>query len=302
VGHRCIGAKVNRRIVPFTYKLQNGDQVEVLTTKQPQPSRDWMQPGLGYVHSARARATIHSYFKKQDKEKNLFAGKELLERELARANTSTKVPQDACEKFNVSTLDDLYAGIGAGDIRVMTVVNYVLHQFGEPEPKPELPPLRKRTKNGTAQKKAQQSIEVEGVGHLMSQLAKCCQPVPGEPIMGYITQGKGVSVHNENCLQLQHLLQQAPERAIEVNWSQDLQVTFETTVTLRCIDRDGMLRDITTVLANEDVTLLGVQSKSDKAAMRARIQLTVEVKDADTLRKTLSKLQQIQGVMDVQRD
>ncbi|MEC9333980.1 MAG: GTP diphosphokinase, partial [Pseudomonadota bacterium] len=122
VGHRCIGAKVNGRIVPFTYLLQSGDQIEVLTGKEPNPSRDWMHPGLGYVHSSRARATIHSFFKKQDRDKNLAAGKELLERELQRAHLPAKVPNEAFEKFNLQTLDDLYTAVGAGDVRVMQVI------------------------------------------------------------------------------------------------------------------------------------------------------------------------------------
>ena len=127
VGHRCIGAKVNGRIVPFTYLLQSGDQIEVLTGKEPNPSRDWMHPGLGYVHSSRARATIHSFFKKQDRDKNLAAGKELLERELQRAHLPAKVPNEAFEKFNLQTLDDLYTAVGAGDVRVMQVINFIHH-------------------------------------------------------------------------------------------------------------------------------------------------------------------------------
>jgi len=300
VGHRCIGAKVNGRIVPFTYLLQSGDQIEVLTGKEPNPSRDWMHPGLGYVHSSRARATIHSFFKKQDRDKNLAAGKELLERELQRAHLPAKVPSEAFEKFNLQTLDDLYTAVGAGDVRVMQVINFIHHLQEPPAPEPEISPKVKtrKTAAGTGKKDA---VVVQGVGHLMSQLANCCKPVPGEAILGYITQGRGVSVHKESCDQLQHLLSQHPERQIEVNWSQELKVGFETGIDIFCHDRTGLLRDITTVLANENVPLLGVNSLSDKNRQTALITISIEVHDLDTVSKVLTRLRQLKGVTDAKR-
>jgi len=145
------------------------------------------------------------------------------------------------------------------------------------------------------------AVVVQGVGHLMSQLANCCKPVPGEPIMGYITQGRGVSVHKESCDQLQHLLEQHPERQIEVNWSQELKVGFETSVDIFCHDRTGLLRDITTVLANENVPLLGVNSLSDKHRQTALITISIEVQDLDTLSKVLARLRQLKGITDAKR-
>ncbi|MBU3020961.1 GTP diphosphokinase [Aestuariibacter sp. A3R04] len=302
VGHRCIGAKVNNRIVPFTYQLQSGDQVEIHTGKALNPSRDWMHPGLGYVHSSRARATIHSFFKKQDKEKNQQAGKELIERELSRAHLPAKVPPQACEKYNLQHVDDLYAAIGAGDLRVMTVVNHI-QQLLEPESAPaqdDISPKVKKRRSAGAKGK-QDTIVIEGVGHLMSQLANCCKPVPGDAILGYITQGRGVSVHKENCDQLQHLLEQHPERQIEVSWSSGLSVGFETAIDIYCTDRTGILRDITTVLANEGVALLGVNSLSDKSRQTALITVSVEVTNREVLAKVMSRLLQLKGVEDVKR-
>ncbi len=299
VGHRCIGAKVNGRIVPFTYLLQSGDQIEVLTGKEPNPSRDWMHPGLGYVHSSRARATIHSYFKKQDRDKNLAAGKELLERELQRAHLPQKVPNEAYEKFNLQTVDDLYTAVGAGDVRVIQVINFI-HHLQEPPPEPEISP-KVRTRKSAAGAGKKDAVVVQGVGHLMSQLANCCKPVPGEAILGYITQGRGVSVHKESCDQLQHLLTQHPERQIEVNWSQELKVGFETAIDIFCHDRTGLLRDITTVLANENVPLLGVNSLSDKNRQTALITISIEVHDLETVSKVLTRLRQLKGVTDAKR-
>lgn len=299
VGHRCIGAKVNGRIVPFTYQLQSGDQVDILTGKQLNPSRDWMHPGLGYVHSSRARATIHSFFKKQDREKNLAAGKELLERELGRAQIEMRFAAKACDKFNVNSVDELYAAIGAGDVRIMQVVNY-LHHLIAPEPEPEISPKVKTRKKASASGK-QDAVVIEGVGHLMSQLANCCKPVPGEPILGYITQGRGVSVHKTGCEQLKHLLSEHPERQIEVSWSDALNVGFEAVIDIFCSDRTGILRDITTVLANEGVALLSVNSQSDKSRQTAVIEVSVEVQDLDKLTKLLSRLCQLKGVVDARR-
>ena len=300
VGHRCIGAKVNGRIVPFSYQLQSGDQVEVHTGKALNPSRDWMHPGLGYVHSSRARATIHSFFKKQDKEKNQQAGKELLERELHRAAVPLKMASQATKKFNLQHLEDLHAAIGAGDVRVMSVVHYLQQQLSPPEPEPQISPKLK-TRRSAGSKGKSDTVVVEGVGHLMSQLANCCKPVPGDDIVGYITQGRGVSVHKTACDQLQNLSEQHPERLIEVNWSDALEVGFEAMLIIFCADRDGMLRDITTVLANENVALLSVNSASDKPRQTATIDISVEVKTLEALTRVMTRLRQLKGITDVQR-
>ena len=298
VGHRCIGAKVSGRIVPFTYQLQTGDQIEVLTGKDPNPSRDWMHPGLGYVHSSRARAKIHTWFKKQDREKNLHAGKEMLEGELHKVGIPLKDAAKACERFNVHSLDDLYASIGGGDVRIMQVVNY-LQQLNAPEP--QIDPRIRTKRPASTSKGKKDAIMVEGVGNLMSQLAKCCQPLPGDPIQGYITQGRGVSVHREDCDQLRHLLEQHPERQIDVHWANDVQGGFQTQIEIYSADRDGILRDITTVLANGKIGLVGVNSLSDTQDHTAKIKLIIEVKDLNALSRTISQIKQIKGVSDVVR-
>ncbi|WP_218352231.1 GTP diphosphokinase [Alteromonas lipotrueiana] len=301
VGHRCIGAKVNGRIVPFTYQLHSGDQVVIHTGKQLNPSRDWMHPGLGYVHSSRARATIHSFFKKQDKEKNQLAGKELLERELHRAHVPLKEAVNACQKFNMQQLSDLHAAIGAGDVRVMGVVHFLQQRLEPASPEPAINPKLKTRKTAGASTK-QDTVVVEGVGHLMSQLANCCKPVPGEPIMGYITQGRGVSVHKSSCEQLQHLSAAHPERLIDVSWSHTSNVGFEAGIDIFCSDRDGILRDITTVLANWKVALLKVASNSDKSRQTALVTISVEVPDMHVLSKLMDQLNQLKGVVSVKRN
>lgn len=297
VGHRCIGAKVSGRIVPFTYQLQTGDQVEVLTGKNPNPSRDWMHPGLGYVHSSRARAKIHTWFKKQDKVKNLTAGKEMLESELNKVSIPLKDAPKACERFNMQSMDDLYAAIGGGDVRIMQVVNY-LQQLDAPAP--EIDP-RIRSRKPSSAKGKQDSVVVEGVGNLLSNLAKCCQPLPGDPIQGYITQGRGVSVHRDNCDQLHNLIEQHPERLIDVNWASELNGGFQADLDVYGSDRDGILRDITTVLANDKIGLLGVNSLSNTNENTAKIKLSLEVKDLNSLSRAITKLLRVKGVSEVIR-
>jgi GTP pyrophosphokinase len=293
VGHRCNGAKISGRIVPFTYELQTGDQVEILTGKRSNPSRDWMHPGLGYVYSSRARAKIQTYFKKQDKSKNQQAGKELLDRELGKLNIESKEASDATSRFNMQTLDDLYAAIGGGDVRIMQVVHFLQQKHA---PAPE---LKVRSRKPQSAKFKKDSIVVEGVGNLLNQIAGCCQPLPGELILGYITQGRGVSVHRQDCEQLNNLLEQHPERQIDVNWASNLQAAFQTKLHVLCDDRAGILRDITTIIANERVSLLAVNSISDTKLHRAKIELSLEVKDLSSLSKAMSRLQLIKGVTEV---
>ncbi|MFC3121100.1 GTP diphosphokinase [Agaribacter flavus] len=297
VGHRCTGAKVNNRIVPFTYRLQTGDQVTVLTSKNGTPSRDWMHPGLGYAHTARARATIHSYFKKQDKDKNREAGKEMLERELTKIHLPLKVPEQAVDKYNMKSLDDLHAAVGAGDLRVMTVVHY-LQQLHEPVEPPEVLPeqLLKPMRKGK-----RQGIVAEGVGNLLSKVAKCCQPVAGDPIVGFITLGKGISVHKASCAQLNNMLKQHPEREIEVSWETEEQGNFQTNIKVFSTDRDGLLRDLTTELANLRVNILGVSSHSDTKKGTAVINITVEVPNTDKLTQAMRRLQQVRDITSVSR-
>lgn len=298
VGHRCSGAKVNGRIVPFTYTLQNGDQVEILTSKTPSPKRDWMHPGLGYVHSARARATIQSFFKKQDKDKNTEAGKELLERELSKVNVELKHAAEVYQKYNVKSVEDLYAAIGAGDVRIMAVVRYLEQKYAPVLPEPTPKPIKTRASKKSS---GSEPIIAEGVGNLLSQLAKCCKPVAGEAILGYITQGKGVSVHKKDCTQLRNLLQQHPEREIEVAWAYQQELSFQAELDLYCFDRTGLLKDITAVLSNEKVPVMGVQSASDKRQGTAVIHVIIEVRDAASLSKTIDKLKQIPDIQDIAR-
>jgi len=297
VGHRCVGAKVDGRIVPFTYHLQNGDRVEILTQKSAQPRRDWLNPQLGYLQSARARAKVQTYFKKLDRDKNISAGKELLEHELQKYQLNLQEAEKALSKFNMTALDDLLAGVGAGDVRLQQVVNQL---------KPEVDTTAERIERLTQrrqQKRANNTsdVTVEGIGNLLMQFAKCCQPLPGEAIMGFVTQGRGVSVHRSDCEQLKHLLTQHPERAIDVSWSRQKQGRYRADLRISALDRHGLLHDITSVLANEKASVLQLDSQLDDTNQVANVSLGVLLQDNDDLQRIISRLKQISGVSYVRR-
>ncbi|EKE84800.1 GTP diphosphokinase [Idiomarina xiamenensis] len=298
VGHRCIGAKVDGRIVPFTYQLQNGDRVEILTKKNAQPRRDWLNPQLGYLNSQRARAKVHTYFKKQDRDKNMAAGKELLEQELHKHQLHLSQAESAIERFNVSSLDDLLAAIGAGDVRLHQVVNFLKPEPSEQDKVERITSKHKPKRSGKARSS---DVTVEGIGHLLVQFAGCCQPLPGDPIMGFITQGRGVSVHHSDCDQLQHLLQVHPERGIDVSWSQREEAQFKAKIRISAIDRNGLLHDITSVLANEKASVVQLDSQSDDAQQLATITVAVMVKDSQVLHRIVNRLRQLASVQQAQR-
>ncbi|MCX8729913.1 GTP diphosphokinase [Gilliamella sp. B2969] len=306
VGHRCIGAKVNGRIVPFTYMLKIGDQVEVITQKQPNPSRDWLNPNTGFVNSSRARAKIQAWFKKQDRDKNIAAGQQILENELEPLNISIKsVEKILIAKYNAHSFDEVLAGIGSGDIRINQLVNFINAQFNKPTAEEEDEAVLKQiSQKSTAQTKnttKSGEIIIEGVGNLMYTIANCCRPIPGDPIVGFVTQGRGISIHRADCEQLQELKNHAPERITSAAWSENTQLSYTMIVRIIANDRSGLLRDITTIVANEKVNVLGVSSRSDTKQQLATIDMDLQIFDHDSLNRVLNKIKQLPDVVEAKR-
>ncbi len=297
VGHRCIGAKINQRIVPFTYQLQTGEQVEILTSKEPNPKRDWLNPRLGYVHSARSRAKIQHFFKAQDKEKNLTAGQEILEHELSRVGLKLEDANMAVKKYNLNTVDDLIISVGCGDIKINQLINFLQLKL---QPKVESEPVAFK-KQRVSQVDNRSEVVVEGVGNLLTHIAKCCQPIPGDSIDGFISQGKGISVHRQDCEQLKEMLKNAPERNVEVNWGSDSTSGYSLDVTVFANDRTGLVRDITAIIANEKVSLLGMNTRTNVHTQVAVVELTIEVASQDVLTRALTKLASVEDVFEVKR-
>ncbi|XKG71598.1 GTP diphosphokinase [Pseudidiomarina marina] len=298
VGHRCVGAKVDGHIVPFTYHLKNGERVEILTQKNAQPRRDWLNPANGYLQTSRARGKVVTYFKKLDRDKNLKVGKELLEAELAKHNVPLAQAESILERFNMVHLDDLLAAIGAGDVRLQQVVNQLRPETDSAAERIE----RLTARKGKATRSGKQSdVTVEGIGNLLVQFAKCCQPVPGDSILGFVTQGRGVSVHRTDCEQLKHLLEQHPERALEVSWSQAKRGNYRVNIRIDADDRQGLLHDITSVLANEKVNVAQLDSRLDTATRQALVTVGIIVAGAEDVQRLLNRIGQLKGIHNVER-
>ena len=303
VGHCCIGAKVFGKIVPFTHQLQTGDQVEILTSKQPNPSRDWLNPNLNYIYSSRARAKVQHFFKLLDRDKYIAQGKELFDSEIAKHDLVNIDLLAATKRFNVKTVDDLYAAIGTGNARLQQVINHFTHLDSKLKPQAEIDPQSLVKQSPTSKTLAQDDngITVSGVGNLLTHMAKCCQPVPGDTISGFITQGRGISVHRQDCEQLANALNLQPERLVEVQWGNEHKQSYQASAQIIGSDRQGLLRDISTIIANEKVSIVGMESHTDKAKQTMSMTLKLEEESSELLMRVLDKLRQLDEVSQVRR-
>lgn len=307
VGHRCIGAKISGRIVPFTYQLQMGDQVEIITQKTPQPSRDWLNPNLGYITTSRGRAKVHNWFRKQDRDKNILAGRQMLDSELEHLGINLKAAEKLLiARYNMNSIDEVLAAIGGGDIRLNQMINFLHAKFNQPTAEEaDRIALHQLTtaKSVTDSKKNKDNgrVVVEGVGNLLHHLARCCQPIPGDEITGFITQGRGISIHRADCEQLADLQHHTSERIVDAVWEESYSSGYSLIVRVLANDRSGLLRDITTILANEKANVLGVSSRSDTKKQLATIDMEIEIYNLQVLGRVLSKLNQLDDVISAKR-
>ena len=298
VGHRCRGAKVNGRIVPLNYNLNTGEQVDIITSKTGAPSRDWLNPNLGYVNTSRARAKIVHWFKLQDRDQNVAAGQLMLERELARLAIPGADYDKLAERANLSR-DDMFAALGAGDLRLAQLVNYA-QQLLEPEQSDaiELAPGKAVLRSV----RPGEDFQVQGVGNLLTQIARCCQPLPGDPIVGYITHGRGVTIHREDCANVLRLASQDPARIIQVSWGPAPARTYPVNIIIHAYDRSGLLRDITQIMLNERINVVAVNTQSNKNTNTAAMSLTVEITGLDALGRLLGRIGQLPNVIEAHRE
>jgi len=295
VGHSCRGAKINGRIVPLTYVLKTGDQVAILTSGPARPSRDWLNPDLSYTVTSRARAKITHWFKLQDRDQNIEEGREILLEILKRLSLE-KVPyEELAEKVNLTSAEDMFAAIGAGDLKPMQVAHMAQRML---EPKEHQ--LTLQLPAGPAEATKSGDVHILGVGNLLTQMAQCCKPLPGDPIVGYITIGRGVSIHRQDCMNILQLQSSEPNRIIEVSWG-DSELTYPVEVIIDAYDRSGLLRDITILLANERVNVNSVNTHLDKKLNTARLQLTIEVTALDSLARVLDRIRRLPNIMEVRR-
>jgi GTP pyrophosphokinase len=296
VGHRCRGAKVNGRIVPLTYKVQNGDKIEIITANQASPSRDWLSPQLGYLVATRSRSKVRAWFRRQDKDQNQRQGREILDRELARLNARDISTNTIAKHLKYRDSDALCIALGAGDMTSASIASAI--QNLRRDDTVEI--LRKKRQRKPKTTKSGQAA-IKGVSDLLSTFARCCRPVPPEVIGGYITQGRGVTIHRQDCGNFLSLNTRHPERVIEVDWGESDDSNYPVELTLFAYDRQGLLRDISNVLADEDVSVLEVQTKTDKKKMQAVMDLSVEVPSLPSLSRMMSRLEQVANVTSVRR-
>jgi GTP pyrophosphokinase len=295
VGYHCIGARVNGRLVPLNHQLQNGDVVEILTGKSSRgPSRDWLNPNLGYIKTSQAREKIRQWFKRQERQENIEKGSEMLDRELHRLGLAlSECQEELLRQFHQDSWDDFLAALGYGGISLHQVglkLAHLLTQEEAPakeEARPEAPAAPVYTS----------AIRVLGTGDLLTQLARCCNPVPGDAIIGYVTRSRGVTVHRRDCLNV--LQEDERERLVEVEWGRGGQL-YPVAVRIEAWDRVGLMRDISTLVAEEHVNMEGVRTQ-EHPDRTVSVFLTLETTGVEQLSRVLNKLESVRGVLFVRR-
>jgi len=287
LGMRCIGAKVNGRLVPLNYQLENGDIVEILASKTPRaPSRDWLNPNLGFVNTTHARTKIRQWFTRQEKTENIERGREMLDKFMRHIGLKFTERARLQELFNYETLDEFYAALGYGGVTTQQIATRLAAE--EPATKVmETAPV----------KKTQSPINVMGTGDVLTSLAQCCNPVPGDPIIGFVTRTRGVSIHRKDCPNI--INEEEKERLIEVQWGHT-DKTFQITVDVEAWDRVGLARDITAVVAAEKVNITAM-TVNNRPEQKTAISVTLDIEDLAQLSRVLGKVEGVRGVISVAR-
>ena len=296
VGHRCRGAKINGAIVPLTYTLKTGDKVEILTIKEGQPSRDWINPHLGYTKSHRARSKIQHWFRYQEHDQNAADGRVILEKELVRLGLRDVSIDKLAQQLKFGKTSDMMAALGRGEVKTTHIAN-ALQQYLSPQSKKQ-PELKLRQ---TPAGKGKSDIQVLGVGNLMTQMAKCCKPLPGDDIVGFITQGRGVSIHRSDCPNILHAMNNDDQHLIEVNWGGPEQDVYSVDIQIVAYDRKGLLHDITALLSNEKINVTAVNTNSDSKTHEATMKLSLEIENLSRLSKLLTRINELPNVHQARR-
>ena len=297
VGHCCRGAKVNHVITPLNTVLKTGDHIEILTAKNGTPSRDWLNTNLGYLKTVRARAKVHHWFKQQDFDENVSFGREIFDREVIKLRLHNVEQEKIAKQLNYKTTEDFLAALGRGDLRRAQLIS----KLSPPKEKPiqGLEHFHETDKARTAQNSS--DIYIHGVGNLLTHIARCCNPVPGEAIIGYITLTRGISIHKQTCNNISHASAEQLERLVDVTWGERPKDRYRTEIVVEAYDRTGLLHDITSLLSQEQISLLGLMTKTDEKTNIAKMQLSLEVFDLVSLSKIIDKFTLIKNVTQVHR-
>ncbi len=289
IGHRCRGARVNGKLVPLYQDLKTGDQVEILTAKRGGPSRDWLNPNLGLVKTQRARSKIKAWFKKQEDEQNLAQGRATLERELQRLGITSTNFEKFARELGFKTPEEMFITLGTGDLSV----NKVIRQLSETV---ETADILEATIPAQEAKPSTDAVEVVGLKGLLSTIARCCNPMPGDQIVGYITRGRGATIHRQDCPNI--LRRKDTERLLQVDWGK-VERTFPVQITVKAYDRQGLMGDISTLLQGENVNIADVSVNYNRTV--ADIKLVIEIRDLAQLSRVLTRIENLPNVLEAQR-
>ena len=298
VGHRCRGAKVDGRIVPLDHRLRTGDRVEIMTAKTGEPRRDWLVEANGFLASPRSREKVRGWFHKLDRARNETEGRELLEKELRRLGLLGADLAPALGKFHLATDGDLYVHVALGDLGPHQVARVLAEheRSGGTAPEATAVPVEPRR----AGRSRPGDFTVQGVGNLLVQIARCCQPLPGEPILGYLTRGRGVTVHRPDCVALQRLLARQPQRVLPVEWGRTGS-GYDVDVEVVALDRKWLLKEVTNAIAQGNAHVSAIHSDHERNGARVRLRLRLRVADYGQLSSLLGKLATLPGVERAQR-
>ncbi|WP_444900245.1 GTP diphosphokinase [Microbulbifer sp. VAAC004] len=296
IGHRCRGAKVDGRIVPLNHELETANQVEILTGKREAPSRDWLSSGMGYITTSRARAKIIHWFKQQARDQNIADGRSILDGEFKQLALSDFNFEQLAAKLNMHSLDDLYAAVGAGDIGVGQVLN-TAQRMVKVDNAERVPSLTAPVATGAGKA----DVYIEGVGNLLTHIAGCCNPVPGDEIMGYITLGRGVSIHRKDCTNMLRMQAEESERVLEVNWAAKPRELYAVEIVIEAYDRLGLLRDVTAMLDSQKINITAMQTHSNRHKHTVEMVLTAEIHNFEELSYVLHRINRLPNVASAKR-
>ncbi|OGT46887.1 MAG: hypothetical protein A3E83_09015 [Gammaproteobacteria bacterium RIFCSPHIGHO2_12_FULL_41_20] len=294
LGHRCRGAKINGQIVPLNYTLRTGDKIEITTILQGTPSRDWLNPELGYLKTNRARSKVVHWFKQQALNTDIAAGKQLLERELARSGLAKSISLTTIARhFNCKDEETLLVGLGRGNIRIGQILQAI-------QPKSSEKPAATISSFTTEPSRTHTSSAILGGADLLTRFAKCCKPIPGDNIIGYITYGRGISIHKKACKNMQKLT--ASPRCMDISWDMSKSAMFNTDLKIIAEEKSQILNEITSLFANEKIKLINFNSALSKNHNQLFISATVQVQHKEELQKLLRRIEQLPGVLEVSRE
>ncbi len=294
LGHRCRGAKVNGRIVPLTHTLSNGEVVEIIAGKHPAPSRDWLAPELGYLASPRSRSKVRAWFRRQDSVDNRAAGRSIAERELIRAGAGPELLAALVEELGAHNADDLYQLVGEGAVTSTQLAQAIARQRSRLQPQPQ-----RKLRRTPARRRS--PVEIEGVGDLPITLARCCAPIRPQPIVGYVTVGRGVTIHRKDCPSFARMQATKPQRILEVDWTQGDGELLTVELAVAAYDRRGLVRDLTDLITQERLSIEALNTTTDRGAGTAHVAVRLGVHDLDQLERLTRRFKEVPNVLTVQR-